>query len=126
MKTQKIEISSKTVVFTVFLLLSLSVLWQIRDLIFSLFIAFIISGALKPIVNFLSGKKFPRSLSAFIVYLLFIFVIVNLFALVLPPLINEISHLFKNFPGIVKTVLPQISPFFDLATLSQNLPDLAN
>ncbi|MBI5127276.1 AI-2E family transporter [Candidatus Roizmanbacteria bacterium] len=126
MKSQKIEISSKTVIFTVFFLLGLSILWQIRELIFSLFIAFIISGALKPIVDFLEKRKLHRGLSAFIVYILFLFTIANLFALVLPPLVNEVGHLFKNFPGIVKTTLPQVSPYLDFSTLAQNLPNLAN
>lgn len=126
MKTPKIEISSKTIIFTVFFLIGLNVLWQIKELIFSLFIAFIISGALKPIVDFFENRKINRSLAAFVVYMLFLLIVANLFALVLPPLINEITHLFKYFPTILKTTLPQISPYMDFSTLAQNLPNIAN
>ena len=56
MKPQKIEISAKTIVFTILFILSLGLLWQIRELIFSLFIAFIIAGALKPVVGFLERR----------------------------------------------------------------------
>ncbi|MDO8741844.1 MAG: hypothetical protein Q7J11_01735, partial [Candidatus Roizmanbacteria bacterium] len=69
---QKIEISSKTIVFTVSFILMLGVIWLIKDLIFSLFIAFIIAGALRQPVDFLEKKKIPRSIGSFIVYFIFI------------------------------------------------------
>ena len=126
MKPQKIEISSKTIVFTVFFLLSLVLLWQIRDLIFSLFIAFVISGALKPVVWFLEKRRIPRLIGSILIYFTFLFVIFNLFSLVVPPLLKEIVFLFKNLPHIVKATLPQISSYVDISTLTQNLPNLAN
>jgi len=123
---QKIEISSKTIIFTVGFILMLGVIWLIKDLIFSLFIAFIIAGALRQPVDFLEKRRIPRVLASFVIYLLFLFAIVNLFALVIPPLLKEISFLFKNLPEIIKTALPQISSYIDLSTLTQNLPNLAN
>lgn len=122
---QKIEISSKTIVFTVFFLLSLVLLWQIKDLIFSLFIAFIIAGALKPAVDFLEKRKLPRLIVSTIIYFLFIFVIFNLFSLVIPPLVKEIVFLFKNLPSIIKNI-PQISSYIDISLLTKNIPNLAN
>lgn len=122
---QKIEISSKTIVFTVFFLLSLILLWQIKDLIFSLFIAFIISGALKSPVEFLEKKKLPRLLSSIFIYFLFIFLIFTLFSLVIPPLIQEMTYFFKNFPIIIKSI-PQTSSYIDLNLVTQNIPNLAN
>lgn len=123
---QKIEISSKTIIFTIGFILLLGVIWLIKDLIFSLFIAFIIAGALRQPVDFLEKRRIPRVLASFVIYLLFLFAIVNLFALVIPPLLKEISFLFKNLPEIIKTALPQISSYVDLSTLTQNLPNLAN
>lgn len=123
---QKIEISSKTIIFTVGFILLLGVIWLIKDLIFSLFIAFIIAGALRQPVDFLEKRRIPRVLASFVIYLLFLFAIVSLFALVIPPLLKEISFLFKNLPEIIKTALPQISSYVDLSTLTQNLPNLAN
>jgi len=122
---QKVEISSKTIVFTVFFLLSLVFLWQIKDLVFSLFIAFIIAGALKPAVDFLEKRKLPRLIISIIIYFLFIFVIFNLFSLVIPPLAKEIGFLFKNLPFIIKDV-PQISSYIDLGLITKNIPNFAN
>ena len=123
---QKIEISSRTIVFTVFFLLFLRVLFQIKDLVFSLFIAFIIAGALKPLVLFLEKRKISRLIASFLVYFSFIFIIGNLLGLVIPPLLGEITHLFKNLPRIIETAVPTVSNYFDLSLIGQNLPNLAN
>ncbi|MEK7597120.1 MAG: AI-2E family transporter [Patescibacteria group bacterium] len=123
---QKIEISSKTIVFTIGFILFLGVIWLIKDLIFSLFIAFIIAGALRQPVDFLETKKIHRSISSFIVYSIFVFVIFYLFALIIPPLAGEIIILFKNLPNIISKVLPTLSSNFNLNFLSNNIPSLAN
>ncbi len=123
---QKIEISSKTIIFTVGFILMLGIIWLIKDLIFSLFIAFIIAGALRQPVDFLEKKKIPRSISSFIVYNIFIFTIFYLFALILPPLAGEIIVLFKNLPNIIIKVFPTLSSNFNLSFLSNNIPSLAN
>ena len=123
---QKIEISSKTIIFTVGFILILGVIWLIKDLIFSLFIAFIIAGALRQPVEFLEKKKIPRSISSFIVYFIFVFTIFYLFALIIPPLAGEIIILFKNLPHIIIKVFPTLSSNFNLSFLSNNIPSLAN
>lgn len=126
MKPQRIEITSKTIIFTVIFLLSLFFVWQIKDLIFSLFIAFIISGALKPAVEFLQKKKLSRFFASFLVYIFFLFIIGNLFSLVIPPLIKEMAFLIKNLPHIVIKAFPQITTYFDFSLITQNLPNLTN
>ena len=126
MQPQKIEISSKTIIFTVGFILLLSVIWLIKDLIFSLFIAFIIAGALRQPVDFLENKKIHRSISSFIIYFIFIFSIFYLFILIIPPLAGEMIVLFKNLPNIVSKISPVFSTNFNLGFLSNNIPSLAN
>ena len=123
---QKIEVSSKTIIFTVGFILLLGVVWLIKDLIFSLFIAFIIAGALRQPVNFLEEKKIPRPIGAFVIYFIFVFIIFFLFALIIPPLLNEVAILFKSLPQIIIKVSPTLSPNFNFSFLSNNLPGLAN
>ncbi|PIP62287.1 hypothetical protein COW98_04815 [Candidatus Roizmanbacteria bacterium CG22_combo_CG10-13_8_21_14_all_35_9] len=123
---QKIEISSRTIIFTAFFLLALFFLWQIKDLIFSLFIAFIISSSLKPATDFLEKKKFPRLLASILVFLTFLLVIYFLFSLIIPPLVKEIIVLLKNLPSIIRSVFPDYSLGLNFDFLSQNLPGLAN
>lgn len=126
MKPQKIEISAKTIVFTILFILSLGLLWQIRELIFSLFIAFIIAGALKPGADFLEKIKIPRIVASFVIYLLFIFIIYSVFALIIPPLLSEMIFLFKNLPTIIESILPRSDIVFNFDFLTQNMPSIAN
>jgi predicted PurR-regulated permease PerM len=126
MTTQRIEISSKTIIFTVFFLLGLGFLWQIKDLIFSLLIAFIVAGALKPAVNYLERLKLPRILASILVYFLFIFVFFYIFTLIIPPLVSELISLFKNLPQIIKTTLPTLGTTFNFDFFSRNLPSITN
>lgn len=126
MQPQKIEISSKTIVFTVVFILSLLVTWLIRDLIFSFFIAFIISGALRQPVDFLESKKIHRSIGSVVIFFIFISVIFYLFSLITPPLVNEIIILFKNLPNIISNASPIFFNKTNLNFLSNNVPGLAN
>ncbi|MCS6956518.1 MAG: AI-2E family transporter [Patescibacteria group bacterium] len=125
MKPQKIEISSKTIVFFIFFILMLWFFWQIKELLISLLIAFIIAGALSPFVDFLEKKKIPRSLASLFVYFIFIFVFFNLFYLVIPPLIGEVVHLAKTLPALINDEqLKQFFPYLEISSLTNNLPNL--
>lgn len=126
MRPQKIEISSRTIIFTVLFLLGLGFLWQIQDLLFSLLIAFIIAGALKPAVAVLEKIRLPRFFAALIIYLLFLSTFFFIFTLIIPPLAGELVALFKSLPNIIATSFPHLNESLDFNFLSQNLPGLAN
>jgi len=123
---QKIEVSHRTIIFTVIFLLSLKFLWVIKDLIFSLFIAFIIMSALKPFVVFFTKRRIPRTLAALVIYLLFIGIIVNLLTFIFPPLIKESTNLFKTLPRVLQTLSPNTTHIFDLESLSRYVPNITN
>lgn len=106
MKTipERIEISHRTIIFT---LLTLGAVWLILnllDVIFLLFISFIFVSTLRNPVNFLTGKKIPRVLAILIVYLLIIGVIILIFRVIIPPLIEQTSLLIENIPGLINQV----------------------
>jgi len=70
MKPAKIEISHKTITFTVFFLLFLVFLYQIRGVLLLLFIAIIFMSALSPIVDKFQKLKIPRGLAVLFLYIL--------------------------------------------------------
>jgi len=123
---QKIEISSKTIIFTLGSILLIGIVWLIKDLIFSLFIAFIIAGALRQPVDFIEKKGVHRSIASFIIYFIFVFAIFYLFFLIIPPLAGEVIILSKSLPNIISKVMPNLSSDFNLNFLSSNIPSLAN
>lgn len=120
---QKIEISSKTIIFTVLFLLFLNFLWLVRELIFSLFIAFIIMSALKPLVAFLERKKIPRMIGACIAYIVFLGTFIEILSFIFPPFISETILLFKNFPSIIESIIPNVWRM-DLSFVAQYIPNI--
>ncbi len=118
----KVEISLKTIVTTVCFLLLLYFIWIIKDLIFSLFIAFILMSALRPPVAWLEQRSVPRTLSALLVYLLFILFFIFLISLIIPPIVTETSNLLANFPMIVKSIGPRLFSSFRIDTVTQYIP----
>lgn len=125
-KNYKIEISSKTIIFTVAFLLLLKMLWLVKDLLFSLFIAFIIMSAVKPAVSFLERKKIPRALATFIIFILFLVIIGYGLFWIIPPIVIETGILFKNLPLILENLNPTFTQFLDLNSLTQYLPNITN
>ncbi|OGK40698.1 hypothetical protein A2954_05560 [Candidatus Roizmanbacteria bacterium RIFCSPLOWO2_01_FULL_37_12] len=122
----KIEISSRTIIFTVFFLLFLRFLWMIQDVLFSIFIAFIIMSALKPYVSFLEKGKIPRFLSALFVYLIFLTFFFAVLFIAFPPLVIESTQLFKALPSILERIAPEAMALLNLDSVFQYLPDIAN
>jgi predicted PurR-regulated permease PerM len=112
----KIEISAKTIIFAVVLLILLQAVWIVRELIFSFIIAFIVMSAFNPVVTWFEKWRIPRVISTLIVFALTITGIGFLFAWLIPPVVKETTVLFKNFPEYLKN--------FELgsdAKLSENL-----
>lgn len=122
--TRRIEISSKTIVFTVALLLSLRLVWMIRELIYALFLAFIFMSALKPLVNSLERFKLPRAAASLIVLLTTLLGLVFILSVMLPPIIIESGRFISNLPVFLIDTFPFLSSFLSPQSAVQFLPDL--
>ena len=99
-----IEISHRTIIFTVLFLLSLWVAFQIKDVFLMLFVSVILMSALTPFVDRLEKLRIPRGLSIFVIYLLLWGLIGGLIAAIVPDLIDQSTRLIKILP----TTLNQI------------------
>jgi len=123
---QKIEITHKTIIFAVLFFLFLKFLWIVKDLIFSLFIAFIILSALKPAVTFLTKKRVPRGIAVFFVYIIFLGFFVEILTIAVPPLLVESARLARIFPGIFQNTFPTISLFINTDAVSSYFPNITS
>ncbi len=94
----KIEISHRTIIFTVFFLIGLWVLFQIRQIILALFVAVVLMSALNPIVDKIERKYFPRVLAILFLYLLILAAFVLIIASVIPPLVAQTIILVNRVP----------------------------
>lgn len=102
----KIEISHKTIIFTLILLAGIWLVWQIRDILLFLFIAFIIMSGLRPMVDGLENKKVPRILAVVIVYLGIIGILTILIASIIPAMIIQSTHMIQTLPSVIEKVIP--------------------
>ena len=94
----KIELSYKTIIFTISFLIVLWLLYQIKEIIFLVFISFILMAALKPWVDYLAQYHIPKTLSVLVVYLVFLGLLVFMGSVIMPPLITQSAYLGENLP----------------------------
>ena len=102
MKTRKVEISFKTIIFTVGFLIALALLWYMRSTLIIFFICFMFMEALNPAVSRLEKFKIPRLLGIILLYILILTVISFAIAGVVPILIEQTTALVKALPGMVQ------------------------
>jgi predicted PurR-regulated permease PerM len=95
---RKIEISHKTVIFTVVFLLFLGFIYFIRDILLQFFVAVLIMTILNPLVAKLSKMKVPRALSVIVVYVLVLGIFGLTLAWIIPPLIDQTTSFANNLP----------------------------
>ncbi len=95
---KKLEISEKTILLTLLLLLAAWVIIKLNDVLILLFLSFIIMSALDPLVDRLQRAKLPRSLSIIIVYVILWLVLGSLLAGLVPGLIDQTGRFIRILP----------------------------
>jgi len=101
---QKIEVSHRTIIFTVFFLVFLLFLYQARHVLLLLFIAIILMSALSPIVDRLQRYKIPRSLAIILLYILIWSGISFGVASLVPPLVEQSGRFINTLPQVIESV----------------------
>jgi len=92
------EITALSVLKVIGLVLVIWFLYYIRDILGILFVAIILAAAIDPVVSGMNKRKIPRGLGVIIVYLALLALVSLTVALIIPPMINEISDLASKFP----------------------------
>src|SRR3972149_6084922 len=99
-----IEISYKTVIFTVAVLVGLWFIIQIRQIIILVFLSIILLSALLRPVEWLTARRIPRVLSVLLVYIVLIALIAFVIGIIIPPLVAQTSDFISKLPQIVSTI----------------------
>ncbi|KKU09565.1 MAG: hypothetical protein UX13_C0037G0014 [Candidatus Woesebacteria bacterium GW2011_GWB1_45_5] len=101
---KKVEISHKTIIFTVFFLLFLWFLYYIRDILLELFVALLLMTILDPFVSRLSKLRIPRGVSVLISYILVFGVVGVAIALIIPPLVDQTKSFVSLLPSYLSNI----------------------
>ncbi|MDP4009793.1 MAG: AI-2E family transporter [Candidatus Shapirobacteria bacterium] len=98
MKSQRVEISYRTIIFTVMLILGIFLVWFLKEILVLFFICFIFMEALNPLVTRLEKYKLPRPLSIVLIYITILSIISFAFAGIIPLLIEQTTGLINTLP----------------------------
>lgn len=121
--TSKIEISHRTIIFTVFFLLALWVIFQIRDILFLIFIAFILMTALRPLVDWLALVRIPRVLAIVFIYIVVFGFFGISFAGTIPALVIQSTRFVSELPVFLEKVMPYWN--IDVRSLTQQIAPIS-
>lgn len=112
----KIEISHRTVIFTIALLAGIWLILEIRDLLFLFFIAFILMASLRPFVESLETRRIPRVISILFIYILAIGLVAVTVGGLVPLLVSQTTKLIANLPKIEAMIHPYYQLDFKAVT----------
>lgn len=124
--SHKIEISIKTILVGIGVFFAIKFAWDMKDLLLSLFIAYIIMSAAKQPVEALEKKGVSRKLAVLLVYILFFIGLGLVFSSIIPPLISETGLFIKHFPQIVETVRSNSPINLGSFSLIEYIPNVTN
>lgn|GEM_PF-1928915 len=133
-RSQSLVVVTAKIFFTVLSLLLLTwVVYRVREILFLLFLSFIISSALYPPVNWLKSKKFPSHLSILVFYIAFLILLTLVAMLVSEMLTNEGRQFMLHLPQYIDQAQLTISKIYFggkqfnlLESVSNNLRNLIN
>lgn len=98
MEAKKIEISQKTIIFTIGFILSLWFLFQVRSILVLLFIAFILMTAINPLIRLAAKIKIPTIAVMLVVYFGLIALISTVVASLVPAVVQQTKDLTLVLP----------------------------
>jgi len=109
----KLEINFSNIIKIIVVAILVLLLFLMRDIFWLLFVAFIFTSSLNPLVNFFERKRYPRTLVVLTILLIFL-CILGVFGLILIP---TIIQQFDRISSLLPTVFSQ--SIYDKTSLGQ-------
>ena len=95
-----VDISTKTILKVLVILLVLTFLWFIRDIVLMVLVAIILSSAIDAPVDWLHRRGVPRTVSVLFIYLALVGLISIAIVLVIPPIATQARTLANQLPDL--------------------------
>jgi len=95
---QNITLSYKSIIRVVIVLVSLFLVYLVRDVLALLFVAVIFSAAVDPWVDWLQKHKVHRAVSILMIYAISLAVFSLVVVMMIPPVTQQIGQIVNNFP----------------------------
>ena len=101
MKSVKVEISLKSVIKIIALLIALVFVWKIRFILIAIFSAYILMIGFAQLADWFIAKGLNKTLAAVFSYLILILFLAVVLFLIIPPLVFQIKGFVEQFPKYV-------------------------
>ena len=115
MPTQILDISTASILRVILVLLVVAFIFTIWQIIDSVFLAVVIASGVEPAVNALAKIRVPRFLAAVLIYAAGFLVLISVFFMVLPPLIEESKGLSEEFPRLYDNFVSRVEAFLNIS-----------
>ena len=103
-KPIKIDITHRTIIFTVLFILGLMAFKATWGILVAIFISLLIATAVYPLIERLEKLKIPKGVSAFIILLLIFVGLIASFASIIPPMIDQTSSFIRQLPALMEQI----------------------
>ena len=110
----------------------LVILGKIISILSPLFIGILIAWLVEPAINYFVKNKVGRKLATVVVYLILIFIIILIAALIVPEFIAQVNELITRIPNFLKSINTFINDTFkstadfDLSSVKESLINTIN
>lgn len=112
----------------VVLIVSLYILWQIRQLLLLIFTAVVLATAIGKLVQRLQRSRMGRALAVWLSLVIVVGLLIICFVLIVPPFITQFEELVKLFPAGLSRI-QQVINWLELTIVGPylpNIPDIDN
>ncbi len=100
---------------------------NVLGVISPLFIGLFLAWVLEPAINYFVRNKVGRKLATVVVYLVFIFLIMLILALIVPEFVSQVNELISKLPSFLESVNKWINDFFTNISSSEiDLTEMKN
>lgn len=118
MPAQKIEITSKTILTTILYLLGFWLLFQVRGIIVTLFVAFIFMTAISPVVRAAKRIRIPTLPVVLVIFIGVIALLSTLVASLVPAVMIQTRSLIQNLPDYINMLNERWSIALDQSVIT--------
>lgn len=108
-QTVKVEFSITSLLMVIAVAAGLVLAFLLRNIILSVFIAFILAAAIEPVLKFLQRYKLPKSLSLAITYAFALGILALMGFIVFPPLVHQVELFVRNLPDLTSRAVQVIA-----------------
>ena len=104
MRNMTINITSGTFIKAVLVAVLFFALYFLRDLVLVLLTAVVVASAIEPLTRWFVKYKIPRVIAVIFIYLSFAIILIGIFYLFLPPLLEETAGLLASIPRYIEAI----------------------